>query len=85
MNISEVQVKLYEAQCPNCCHTGTLQAMLICSRDEDFCKTACQCENCHKPFTISVPESIEEHVESKMICSLSSSECSFESVAKKAS
>ena len=84
MDISEVQKKLKGTQCPNCNQSDTLQAMLICSRDEETCKTACQCSHCHKPFSISVPESLQVQVESKMICSLSSSECSFEDVAKKA-
>jgi len=82
LDISSVQQKLKNVECPNCDTKGKLQAVLICSRHEETCTTACQCGHCGKPFNVVVPEKAEEVVDSTLICSIASSECRFEPIKK---
>ena len=82
MEITEVQKKLADVVCPNCSKEGAMQAILICSRQEKRCTTACQCGHCGKPYTVVVPENANEAIDQKMICSIDSSECHFEPIKK---
>ncbi|RME17112.1 MAG: hypothetical protein D6797_03145 [Bdellovibrio sp.] len=84
--LTKIQKKLSQINCPSC-QKGNLQAILICSRDEEKCQTSCQCDSCGVSLTINVPENKEIVDQSILSCSIVNKQCHFEpltSLTKKA-
>jgi hypothetical protein len=80
----QVHNKLKNTSCPSCNETGSLEALLVCSREDQTCRTACQCSKCATHFVINLPAELK-NIESKTIsCDIVSRECSFFDKNKKA-